>query len=74
MTTLVVVGVAAYTAFTAWDMRTTLEEEGCEVFLKEHGGVDQDADLKFYNKEELQPRDPEPVPSDPSPNYSKFRK
>lgn len=54
LTTLVVLAVAAYTAFSAWDMRTTLHEEGCEVFVKQHGGVADNASLEFYNKEDLE--------------------
>lgn len=49
LTTVIFVVASGYTAFTAWDMRTTLEEEGCEQFVKEYSGVNESTDLRFVD-------------------------
>lgn len=77
LVTAVFLVASGYTAFTAWDMKTTLDEQGCERFLKEHGGVKDSADISFVDPEEFGNRydvPKEDFSENMSFNYSRYRR
>lgn len=77
LVTAVFLVASGYTAFTAWDMKTTLDEQGCERFVKEFGGVNESADLSFVDPEKYRNRYDVPendFSDNMSFNYSRYRR
>jgi len=77
LVTAVFLVASGYTAFTAWDMKNTLDEQGCERFLKEHGGINDSADISFVDPEEYRNRynvPEEDFSENLSFNYSRYRR